>query len=435
MNVAIVGGGITGMSAAHELNKRGIACTIFEKDDILGGLAGSFKVNDTYLEKFYHHLFTTDTALVEIVNELGLGNDFEWNETNTGLYYVNNIFRLATPLDVLRFTPLNFIDRIRLGMLAIIPRFIRDWRTLETVTTKEWLLKWAGPRVFEVVWEPLLRSKFGRYHDQVAAVWFWNKLVLRGGSRGKGGAENLGYQRGGFGPVMLAWAKHLRENGVVIRLNSSVEEVRIENGAATGVVVDGELETFDRVIVTTAPAIMADLAPELPAEYKDRLRRIIYLANVCLVMKLNHSLSSTYWLNIADPDIPFVALIEHTNMQRPDDYGGAHIVYLSRYIDPDDPYYQMSADELFQAYLEGLQKIFPEFDESWVEEKWSWRERWTQPVILKHYSDLRPALKTPTENLWLSCMASIYPEDRGMNYAVVYGRKVVQQMLGEPDIE
>lgn len=435
MNVAIVGGGITGMSAAHELNKRGIACTIFEKDDILGGLAGSFKVNDTYLEKFYHHLFTTDTALVEIVNELGLGDDFEWNETNTGLYYVNNIFRLATPLDVLRFTPLNFLDRIRLGMLAIIPRFIRDWRTLETVTTKEWLLKWAGPRVFEVVWEPLLRSKFGRYHDQVAAVWFWNKLVLRGGSRGKGGAENLGYQRGGFGPVMIAWEKYLREQGVTIRLNSSVEEVRIENGAATGVVVDGELETFDRVIVTTAPAIMADLAPELPAEYKDRLREIIYLANVCLVMKLNRSLSSTYWLNIADPDILFVALIEHTNMQRPDDYGGAHIVYLSRYIDPDDPYYQMSADELFQAYLEGLQKIFPEFDESWVDEKWSWRERWTQPVILKHYSDLRPALKTPAENLWLSCMASIYPEDRGMNYAVVYGRKVVQQMLGEPDIE
>ena len=185
------------------------------------------------------------------------------------------------------------------------------------------------------------------------------------------------------------------------------------------------------MIVTTAPAIMADLAPGLPTDYAKKLSEIIYLANVCMALKLNRSLSSTYWLNIADPSIPFVALIEHTNMQRPDEYGGAHIVYLSRYLDPDDPYYGMSAEELLQAYLPGIQKIFPEFDESWVDEKWAWREHWTQPVILKHYSDLRPALETPVEGLWLSCMASIYPEDRGVNYATVYGKKVVQQMLAE----
>jgi protoporphyrinogen oxidase len=433
MNVAIIGGGITGMSAAHELTRRGISCTIFEKDDVLGGLAGSFKVNDTYLEKFYHHLFTTDTAMVDLIDELGMGEDFTWNETNTGLYHVNSIFRLATPFDVLRFTPLSFFNRIRMGMLAIWPRFIRDWRRLEGITSRDWLLKWGGKRVFEVVWEPLLRSKFGRYHDQVAAVWMWNKLVLRGGSRGKGGAEYLGYQRGGFGPVLIRWEAYLRERGVTIRAGAPVEEIRIENGAAAGVVVAGQFEPFDRVIVTTAPAITADLAPGLPADYAERLRQIIYLANVCLVLKLNRSLSSTYWLNIADPDIPFVALIEHTNMQRPDQYGGAHIAYLSRYLDPEDPYYQMSADELLQAYLPGIQKIFPEFDDSWIDEKWAWRERWTQPVILKHYSDLRPDLKTPVENLWLSCMASIYPEDRGVNYATIYGRKVVQQMLGEAD--
>lgn len=419
------------MSAAHELAKRGIPCTIFEKDEILGGLAGSFRVNGTYLEKFYHHLFNTDTAMVEIIRELGLGDQFVWNETNTGLYYAGRIYRLATPMDVLRFTPLNLIDRIRLGSLAILPRFVRDWHTLEHITAREWLIKLAGPRVFEIVWEPLLRSKFGRYHDQVAAVWLWNKLVLRGGSRGKGGAEILGYQRGGFGPVLEAWERHLRRHGVEIRLNTPVEEIRIENGKAVGVVAGGEFQPFDRVIVTTAPAILADLAPGLPADYQKQLRSILYVANACLVMKLKRPLSSTYWMNIADPTIPFVGLIEHTNMQRPDEYGGAHIAYLSRYMDVDDPYYRMSAEELFQAYLPSIRKIVPGFQADWVEQLWVWRDRWTQPVILKHYSAVRPALKTPIENLWLSCMASIYPQDRGMNYAVIYGRKVVEEMLGE----
>jgi protoporphyrinogen oxidase len=432
MNVAIVGGGITGMAAALELAKRGIPSTIFEQDTILGGLAGSFKIGDTYLEKFYHHLFNTDTAIVDIIRELGLGDQFQWHETNTGLYFGGRVFRLATPLDVLRFTPLSFVDRIRFGLLAILPRFVRDWRTLENITAKEWLRRLAGPRVYQVVWEPMLRSKFGRYYDQIAAVWIWNKLVLRGGSRGRGAAEILGYQLGGFGPVIAAWEEHLCQRGVGIRLSTPVESIRIEDGKAIGIVAAGQFEPFDRTIVTTAPAVFADIAPGLPPGYAEQLRKIVYAANVCLVLKLRRSLTTTYWMNIADPTIPFVGLIEHTNMERPEEYGGAHIAYVSRYLDVEDPYYQMTAEALFEAYLPSIQKIVPGFQRDWVEKTWAWRARWAQPVILKHYSELRPALQTPVQDLWLSCMASIYPQDRGMNYAAVYGQKVVRAILGEP---
>lgn len=427
-NIAIVGGGITGMAAADTFSRAGHRVTIFERDETIGGLAGSFEVNGVYLEKFYHHLFTSDTAMEQLIHELGLGGDFAWKPTVTS-YYAHRIYRLATPMDVLRFTPLPFFDRIRLGMLAIIPRFISNWKPLENITAKEWLIRLAGERVYRQVWEPLLRQKFGRYADQVAAVWFWNKLKLRGGSRGKGQAEYLGYLRGGFGRVLDAWEQRLRAQGVVIRTQSPVEEIRIENGAASGVIVNGVYEPFDVVLVTVAPELFARLAPGLPADYRARLEKIIYLANVCLVLKLKRGLSNTYWLNINDPEIPFVALIEHTNMQRPEEYGGAHLVYLSRYMAPDDPYYQMSAEELFQAYLPGLKKLFPQFNEAWVERVWVWRERYTQPVIGLRYSELKPPFKTPVENLWLSCMAQVYPEDRGMNYALVYGRKAAEEMM------
>ncbi len=428
MKVAIIGGGMTGMSAADELIRRGVECTIYEQDDSLGGLAGSFKVDGVYLEKFYHHLFTSDTASAQLVERMGFGDELEWLPTSNS-FYANQIYRLSTPLDLLKFTHVSFIDRIRLGLLYLTTRFIKDWHELESITAQEWLIDKVGKSAYEGFWQPLLRSKFGKYCDEVAAVWIWNKLKLRGSSRGKAQEERLGYLRGGFGQAMEAWENHLRENGVEIKLSSAVKEIRIENGAATGVVVDGEFRAFDRVLVTTAPQIFLHIAPNLPDDYRARLAQIKYLANVCLIMNLDRSLSDTYWLNIGDPTIPFTGVIEHTNMQRPETYGGAHLAYISRYLDVDDPYYEMTAEELLEAYLPHLRKMFEGFNRDWVQRVWAWRARYTQPVIGLHYSQIKPPFATPIDNLWLSCMAQVYPEDRGMNYAIIFGRKVVEEML------
>lgn len=428
MNVAIVGGGVSGLSAAYEFAKHGIGATVYERDSDVGGLAGSFRVDGVYLEKFYHHLFTSDTAMADLIEDLGLGADLEWKPTVTS-YYANRIYRMSNPLDVLRFKPIGFIDRIRLGFLALYPRFVRDWRPLEDITVKEWLTRVGGKRVYANVWAPLMRGKFGVYEDQVAAVWIWNKLKLRGSSRGKSQAENLGYLRGGFGRAIKALEERVVSMGVEIKTGHAVEEVVVDGGRATGVRVDGRFHPHDRVLVTTAPALFAGMAPALPADYRDRLNRILYLANVCLVLQLDRSLSSTYWLNINDPAVPFVAVVEHTNMQRPDEYGGRHIAYVSRYTPPDDQYYRMQPAELFEAYLPHIKRLFPAFERSWVQNYWTWREPYAQPVIVKRYSELRPPFRTPARDLWLCSMAQVYPEDRGMNYAVLYSRNAVAEML------
>jgi protoporphyrinogen oxidase len=144
---------------------------------------------------------------------------------------------------------------------------------------------------------------------------------------------------------------------------------------------------------------------------------------------LDRSLSDTYWLNIGDPAIPFTGVIEHTNMQRAEIYGGSNLAYISRYLDPADPHYQMSAEALLNEYLPHLQKMFRGFSRDWVKQLWAWRERFTQPLIGLHYSQLKPSFKTPIENLWLSCMAQVYPQDRGMNYAIVYGKRAALEMF------
>jgi protoporphyrinogen oxidase len=319
-----------------------------------------------------------------------------------------------------------------MGLMYVRTRFVQDWAALEAITAQEWLTQMAGRASYEKVWQPMLRAKFGQYADQVAAVWIWNKLKLRGSSRGKSQEERLGYLRGGFGQAIDAWEAHLRALGAAFQLDTPVQQIRIENGTVTGIVTqDGQFHAYDRVLVTLAPELFLRLAPDLPETYRSQLGQIDYLANVCLVLSLDRGLSDTYWLNIGDPSIPFTGVIEHTNMQRVDTYSGAHLAYISRYLDADDPAYQMSAEELLASYLPHLQKMFRGFDRSWVQQVWAWRERYTQPVIGLHYSQLKPPFQTPIENLWLSCMAQVYPQDRGMNYAIVYGQKVVQEMLAQ----
>lgn len=430
MQIAVVGGGLTGMTAAHDLAQAGHAVTLFERDAILGGLAGSFEVGGTSLERFYHHIFTSDRSVLDLIEDLGLGGRMEWRATTTS-YYADRIYRLSTPIDVLRFRPLPFLDRMRFGLLVFQARFVGDWRPLEEMTAQEWLTRLSGRRVYEQVWAAMLRGKFGDRAEEISAVWIWNKVKLRGGSRGKSGQERLGYLEGGFGLMVEGLEAKLTDMGVMVRKGTPVETVEPLDAGGFAVHVGNDLSRFDQVLVTTAPTLLADMAPSLPEGYRHQLHSIEYMANVCCVLELDRSLGQVYWLNISDNSIPFVGLVEHTNIQSPQSYGGSHLVYLTRYCDPEDAYYRMGDDELVRAYLPHVRRIYPHFRPEWVRRSHVWRERFAQPVIAKHYSRLRPDFATPQPGLWLGCMAQIYPEDRGMNYAVRYGHLVAQRILSD----
>jgi protoporphyrinogen oxidase len=423
--VAIIGGGFGGLAAAWELTRRGITPIVLEADDAVGGLAGSFDVNGERLERFYHHWFTSDTHVAELARELGSEDRIVYRATRTGLYFANHVFRLSSPLDVLRFTPLSPAGRLRLGILALRARAVKNWRALEELTAVEWLVRLGGREVFDVVWRPLLEGKFGPYAADVSAVWFWNKLKLRGGSRSKGGAESLAYYRGGFAALAAQLADAIRDAGGEVRTKEPVRRLLVgDDERVLGVRTDRESIPADAVLATPALPIVADLvAPYAPASYVTQLHRIPYLANLCIVLELDRSLSDTYWLNVNDPGFPFVGIIEHTNFEPASTYAGRHIVYLSKYLPADSALSTMSDDALLEFCVPHLQRMFPRFDRSWIQAHHVWRARYAQPVVVPRYSALIPSTMTPLNGLFLCTMAQVYPEDRGTNYAIREGRR------------
>ncbi|MFI3135312.1 MAG: NAD(P)/FAD-dependent oxidoreductase [Methylococcaceae bacterium] len=423
-HVTVIGGGFTGLTAAYELAKKGVSVTVLEAEAEIAGLAAAFDVGGEKLDRFYHHWFTNDMEVMQLIAELGLNDRVEINPTNTGVYYANNFFKLSTPWDLLNFTPLSFPDRIRLGLLALRARRVKNWVELEDKTAHEWLKELGGDNVYRVVWQPLLKGKFGPYAEQVSAVWFWNKLKLRGGSRGKGGEERLAYFKGGFVGLADALAAKIQALGGRIETNTPVSAITPVNGAWLTTTSNGVV-TSDRVIVTTAlPLIATMLRDWASPEYVASLERIQYIGNVCLVLELDQPLSKTYWLNVNDPSFPFVGVIEHTNFERPETYGGKHIVYLSKYLPHTDALYVMSADEFLDYALPYLQKMFPSMQRDWIQRHHLWKARWSQPVVEKHYGALIPSEDGPENGLHICSMAQIYPEDRGTNYAIREGRKI-----------
>ncbi|MAQ85014.1 MAG: amine oxidase [Maritimibacter sp.] len=430
-SVAVVGGGFTGLSAAYELAQAGHTVTVYEAADEVGGLASAFDVGGERLDRFYHHWFTNDLAVMDLIEEIGMTDSVVINPTNTGMYYGNKFFKLSTPMDLLKFTALSFPDRIRLGLLTLKVRKIESWKQLENITAYDWLRSMAGQRVFDVVFKPLLEGKFGPYADKVSAVWMWNKLKLRGSSRGQAGEERLAYLTGGFVRLAERLADIVDEKGGRVLLNAPVTEVRPEEDGRWQVTTPDGTETYDQVVATPALPLIGEMVKGWAEPgYVERLNGIDYLSNVCLVLELKRSLSETYWLNVNDPSFPFVAVIEHTNFERAETYGGSHIVYLSKYLPHTDAMYSMDADEALDFSLPYLKEMFPEFSEDWIHKHHLWRERWSQPVVGKAYGSKIPAEAGPRDGFWVCSMAQIYPEDRGTNYAIREGRRLGSELAG-----
>lgn len=428
--VVVIGAGFTGLSAAYELSKLGIKVIILEKDSSIGGLAGSFEVNGVALEKFYHHWFVNDFYVVNLIKELKKTDQIVYRKTRTGMYYSGNFFKLSSPIDLLKFKSISFLSRIRLGILVLYARRIKNWKKLEKLTAKEWLIKIAGKEVYTVVWEPLLYGKFGSFHSEISAVWFWNKLKLRGGSRNKQGSEELAYYKGGFSALAELITSTIQKLGGEIRVNTKVESLIVKEGRVIGVRSGSETIYADAVIATTPlPVIVELIRPYVSLDYLQDLQQIDYLANVCLVLELDRSLSTTYWLNINDSSFPFVGIIEHTNFESKETYGGRYIVYLSKYLSEDSDLWQMNKDEYLNYAIPFIQAMFSDFNRSWILDFHLWKASYSQPVIVRHYSKLIPSKKTPIEGLYIATMAQIYPEDRGTNYAIREGKEVATLVL------
>ena len=411
--IAVLGGGISGLSAAYFALRKGYPVEIFEATNELGGLAASFEINGLRLEKYYHFICGGDRKLVELAKRLGISSRLKFRETKTSFYYDGRLFPFSSATDLLKFTPIDFISRVRFGLNVINSRFRRDWEKMDEISAKEWLIQKIGEKAYDIIWHPLLKVKFGNYYDQVSAAWVWHRIHRVASSRqGLFSKEKMGYFTGGTETLIDALEKNIERAGGVIHFNSKIVTLKKE-GKKLSLIGDlGLFGNFDRVILAVPLPRAANLIQGLDARFSAELSSVDFIGVVCGVFRIKEAATDAFWLNINDSRIAANGFIEYTNLNSLGGFTSDKILYIPFYVPVTDKWFTMDEESLKVEFIKMIKIVNPQIKQETIVGFEAFRSPYAQAVCPVGFKGRKPPLKTPIENIFLLDATQLYPSDR-----------------------
>lgn len=433
MRVGIIGGGAAGLSAGYELTKHGAEVHLFERDKVLGGLAGSFLLDGGYVEKYYHFICLNDTTYLNVLRELGEEGRLRWRLTDMGQYIGGRTFSLGRPIDLLFFPHLPLGDKIRFGFNIMKVKSARweDWKSIEHVPVETWLRDTFGRNVFRTLHEPLVRLKFGEYRHTLSASWMWARIHRLGKSRTRiRQREKVGYVEGGSQIIMDALGEQILRRGGHITTDASVERLVIEDGRVRGIVVDGHEYLFDAVVSTVPLPTLLRLLPEgLDGTYWRKLRSIQSIGVMCVFLRTSRKFSRFFWTNISDPRIELAGIVEYTNLNPLPHLGGDSIIYLPQYLPSTAEKFLRPNEEIVREYTGYLRMINPAFSDDDIRESLVFRDKYAQPICEVGFTKDIPEIPTPLAGFYVTDSSQLHPDDRTISNSIGLGQKAAAAVL------
>ncbi len=464
-NIAIIGSGFLGLTLALRLAENGNRVTVFESATEIGGLASAWQIGDLVWDKHYHVTLLSDSFTQKIVEEIGLADEFEWVETKTGFYTNGKLVSMSNTLEFLKFPPLDLISKFRLGGTIFYAARVKDWKSLEKISVEDWLTKLSGKKTFEKMWKPLLKAKLGEAYKETSAAFIWATIQRMYAARNSGlKREMFGYVRGGYARVLERFGEHLQSKGVEIRLNSRIEKIEKSSDGqifltakdaknakefmtnersvcADSVGFSKSLSenfassasfavknSFDSVILTCPSNIAAKICPQLSENEKTKLENIKYQGIVCASVLMKKSLSNFYVTNITD-ETPFTGIIEMSALVDKTEFGGNALVYLPKYVAPDDELFEKADAEIEEIFINELEKMYPHFSRKDVLAFKISRVRNVFPIPTLNYSANVPDVKTSLENVFIVNSAQITNGTLNVNETVQLAEKFFENHL------
>ena len=425
---AVVGGGMLGLTLAHRLAQAGQQVTLVEAAPHVGGLASAWSLGDVVWDRHYHVTLLSDSYTRGVLGDLGLEDELRWVETKTGYYADGRLSSVSDTIDFLRLPTLSPLDKVRLGATIVAGSHMTNWRRLEHEPVADWLTRWSGRGTYERFWLPLLRAKLGESAHDASAAFLWATIQRLYAARRTGlKKEMFGYVPGGYARVLERFAELLRAEGVTLELGRAVHSI-VRDGDELLVGTGDEPLRVDEVVVTATPRVAARICTGLTAGEVGRLERVRYQGIVCASVLLRRPLSPYYLTYITD-DAPFTAVVEMTAFVDPAELGGHTLVYLPKYVAPDDPLFAADDTEVADRFLPALRQMHPDLDADDVLAFRVSRVREVFPVPTLGYSEHVPPMATTVPGLHLVSSAQIVNGTLNVNETVQLAEQSARTLL------
>jgi protoporphyrinogen oxidase len=428
----IIGGGIMGMTLALRLSQQGHKVTIYESAEKVGGLTSSWEMDGIVWDKYYHVILMSDLNTRTILKEIGLENDLRWVETKTGFYSDGKLYSMSNIIEFFKFPPINLVDKFRLGLTIFAASKIKNWQKLEGIPVADWLTRWSGKRVFEKIWLPLLKAKLGENYQYTSAAFIWTTIQRMYAARKSGlKKEMFGYVSGGYEKVNEQFVKHLIKSGVTIQYNSKVKSIKKSTNGQIEVLTESDKQIFDSVISTLSsyPSVM--IADELTADEKQKHKEIKYLGVICPSVLLKKSISPFYVTNITDKWPPFTGIIEMTALIDKKEIGDKHLVYLPKYVNPNDALFDRDDNALRKVFLDALFKMYPQISENDILFLGTSKARLVFALPTINYSAKIPGITTSIENYYIINSAQIINGTLNVNETIQVAENKLKEILSK----
>lgn len=420
--LAIVGAGPMGLAAAYYAAKRGLSVEVLEAAPVAGGMAVHFDFDGLSIERFYHFCCLGDVDTLELMDELGL--EMRWRTTRMGYFVDGRLFRWGDPFSLATFPHLDPVQKLRYGLLAFLSTRRSDWRRLDEISARDWLIAWCGRRAYDKVWRPLLELKFYEHTGSISAAWLWQRVNRLGRSRKSLFQEQLGHIEGGSEALVNGLVGAIERMGGRVRLGASVERILIRGGAVAGVrLQNGELVEADEVISTAPlPRVPGLLACE--PRLAERYQGFQNVGVVCVILKLAKSVSPNFWVNVSDERMAIPGFVEFSNLRE----APQTIVYTPYYMPVTNPKFGSSDQAFIDESFGYLRLVNPALAPADLVAGAVGRLRHAQPVCDVGFAARLPAAKTEVAGLQIADTSFYYPEDRGVSESISYAKKLVAEL-------
>lgn len=427
----IVGGGVLGMTIAHRLAQSGHDVTLMESAPQLGGLADAWQLGDVTWDRHYHVTLLSDIHWRNILKELDLEDQMNWVETKTGFYTDGQLYSMSNNVEFLKFPPLSLIDKFRLGATIFYASKLKDWKTLEQIPVADWLRKLSGSRTFEKIWLPLLRAKLGENYTSTSAAFIWATIDRMYAARRTGlKKEMFGYMSGGYARILDAFTQQLIDEGVDVRVDSATKLVQ-PTGIGTVMVkaANHSRTEFDKVVMTMPSPLISKVCPGLSEYEHARHNGLQYQGIVCASALLKKPLADYYVTNITESWVPFTAVIEMSTLVDRSELGGHNLVYLPKYVAPDDPLFEESDESIQERFVSALEKMYPHFSRDDLLEFRVSRVRHVVSLTTLNYSNQLPPMQTSLPGVFAVNSAHIANGTLNVNETVKLAEDTVSSLL------